>query len=173
MEKSNAQHLMKRYTYFILLLLIISLSLASFYYRIEMGKFLVLNELETGTERVIQVPHGRFEINYIHSVHKTPVEELFYISEDSVLVLYEIRYSSLGIGMPYEAEGGVFSHQGGQFYLTGLHKEFPVISLRASAIPAQTIRVDGQIYSLLKLFTPDNALQISAKQRLMLVRKGS
>lgn len=173
MEKSNAQHLMKRYTYSILLLILITLSLASFYYRIEMRKFLVLYEPETGSEEVLQVPHGRFEINYIHSVHKTPVEEMFYISEDNVLVLYEIRYSSLGIGMPYESEGGVFSNQGGQFHLTGLHKEFPTINLRASAIPAQTIGVDGQMYPLLKLFKPDNALQISAKQKLMLVRKGN
>lgn len=173
MEQSNAQHLMKKYICFIILLIILSLSLASFYYRIEMGKFLVMYEQDTASTKTVQVPQGRFVLSYIHSVHKTPVEEFFYITEDNKLILYEIRYSSLGIGMPYESEGGVFSNQGGQFLLTELHKEFPVINLRASEIPAQTLRVEGKTYPLLTLFQPGNAIRISAKQRLILVRKGS
>jgi len=171
LEKSNAQHLMKRKPYSILLLLlIIFLSLGSLYYRIEMVKNLVLVEQDTGKKITIQLPQSMFQLRYIHSVHRTPVEEMFSITEDDKLVLYEIRYSSLGIGMPYETEGGVFSNQEGQFRLTGLRKEFSVINIRASEITAQTIIVAGQDYPLLDMFQPDSALQISASAKLMLVR---
>jgi len=141
LEQSNAQHLMKRYLYSIFLLITITLSFTGFYYRIDMGKALVLQDLESGSKKVLQVPHGEFIIRYIHSVHKTPVEERFYISADNTLVLYEIRYSSLGVGMPYESEGGIFSNQGGQFRLTGLQKGIPAIYFRTLEISSQTFPV--------------------------------
>lgn len=173
MEQSNAQHLMKRYIYLLLLLVAITLSFAGFYYRIDSGKALVLKAAGSSSEKVLMVPQGSFTIRYIHSVHKTPVEEWFTISADNTLILYEIRYFSLGVGMPYESEGGIFSNHEGQYRLTGLHREFSLISLWASEIPAQTIIIEGQTYPLLKLFKTDQALQISAKDVVRLVRRGS
>lgn len=164
---------MKRLIIFILLLIVIALSLACFYYKIDMENYLVLTEKVSGKKEIIPVPQARFQISYTHSVHKTPVEEFFYIAEDNKMVLYEIRYSSYGVGMPYDFEGGVFSNQDGQFHLTGLQREFPAIDIMASEIPAQVIIVEGRKYHLLTLFQPDKNIHISAAKRLRLVRKGS
>lgn len=163
---------MKKKFLCILLLVTIFLSFGSKYYRIEMVKSLVIVEQDTGKKITVPLPNARFQLGFIHSVHRTPVEELFSITEDDKLVLYEIRYSSLGIGMPYDAEGGVFVNHDGQYRLTGLHKEFSVISLRASEIPAQTISAEGRVYPLLEIFQPDSLLQLSAGGKPMLVRIG-
>jgi len=54
---------------------------------------------------VLPLPHGRFVHRYIHSVHKSAVDEYFEVRL-STLHLYELRYDQTSVGMPSDAEGG-------------------------------------------------------------------
>ena len=45
-----------------------------------------------------------FDIRYTHSVHKTPVQESYYVSESGEIVQYELAYENFAIGMPSNAE---------------------------------------------------------------------
>ena len=63
-------------------------------------KVLVLQDGHGRAEYRIAVPDRVFTLSFIHSVHHTPVHEVYEIDGDNNLVLKELRYSSLGVGIP-------------------------------------------------------------------------
>lgn len=92
---------------------------------------------------VLPLPHGRFVHTYIHSVHKSPVDEYFEV-EGSVLHLYELRYEQTSVGMPSDEEGG-YRLENGRFILT-MDRSFSRIPIMVSPLPGHGIVVDGRFY---------------------------
>lgn len=92
---------------------------------------------------VLYLPHGRFIHRYIHSVHKSPVDEYFEV-RDSTLHLYELRYDQTSVGMPSDAEGG-YRLENGRFILA-MDRSFSRISLMVSPLPGHGIVVDGRFF---------------------------
>jgi hypothetical protein len=90
---------------------------------------------------------GRFDHVFIHSIHLTPVEERFVVEADAKggtdLRLFELRYQSLGVGMPSDAEGG-FRLENGRFILT-MNRVFKKIPVMVSVVPGHGVTV-GQVF---------------------------
>ena len=70
------------------------------------NSYLVLSDTDTGkiyqkfgTDEVVT-----FEIEFIHSVNKTPVADIYTI-EDETIILSATRYRGFGAGVPTELEG--------------------------------------------------------------------
>ncbi|WP_052465407.1 DUF1850 domain-containing protein [Thermotoga profunda] len=75
---------------------------------------------------------GKFILTFVHSVEKTPVYEFYEILGDDTLYLYKTRYSSMGAGLPFQAEGRFETKNG--FFEAEISRRFKEISLRVSPL---------------------------------------
>lgn len=66
---------------------------------------IVVEDMSTEEELFVQeVEYGeRFEVNYIHSVERSPVSEVFEVRGDGIYTM-ESHTESFGAGMPYAGE---------------------------------------------------------------------
>lgn len=133
----------------------------------EKDTVLTIRDVEHKIEKELSVPGKEFTLIYTHSVHKTPVYETFIISKDNRFILKEVRYSSLGVGMPFTDEGGVFTNENGQFVLR-FDRTLQAIPIRVSPIPDHAIQIGNATYPLLAFAKPESLLEIRAKQKLVL-----
>ncbi len=142
---------------------------AAVFLEVRTETVLIVTDREHQRRGTIGLPEQTFTLTYIHSVHLTPVDEVYTVDADQNLMLTETRFSSLGVGMPYTDEGGEFSASGGQFRLTGLSRTSQTLSLLVSDIPQHSIRVGEKNYPLLEFTGPGGALTLQAGQRRRLV----
>lgn len=103
---------------------------------------LLINNREGQRLAVVPVPGGSFDHTYIHSIHQTRVDEFFRI-EGSVLRLYELRFDTLSVGMPSDAEGG-YRLEDGRFVLA-MDRHFEGIPIAVSPIAGHGIDVGGDL----------------------------
>lgn len=143
MQPNTVAHAKKKANgccFFAALLLICGISALFLFQRIpslclydEQGKLL----------KKMPLPDGVFVHHYIHSIHKTPVDEVFRV-ENGVLTLTQVQYDSYGVGMPTD-EGEGFTLQNGRF-IVNLHRTFKQIVLRVSPVPDHGIIIKGILY---------------------------
>lgn len=155
---------MRRHKIFIGAVLIIIIVAALIGHGLKREKILVFIGGQGEKEHVIAVPNRVFTLGYIHSVHHTPVYEVIYICDDNTLALKELRYSSLGVGMPYGYEGGTLENVNGEFVLK-FERKFQSISMMVSPIPEHTVTVDRRDYPLIEFTKPGGPLEIKAADR--------
>lgn len=89
------------------------------------------------------LPDGTFIHHYIHSIHKTPVDEFFTVANGELL-LTQVRYDSYGVGMPTD-EGDSFTLEDGRF-IVNLRRTFTQIDLRVSPVPDHGIMIEDTLY---------------------------
>ena len=85
----------------------------------------------------------RFLIDYIHSSDKTPVQDIFEVSEKGILVLVEERFSWFGAGLEHlrwEKASVVYEKDCTRVLL---HREFPSLRLRVGRIAQHRLTVGG------------------------------
>lgn len=80
-----------------------------------------------------------FSLYYMHSVHKTPVWENFYLDPGDQMVLTSTCYQSLGVGIPFWPGEGELVNDGSRFVLKGLDRHFSEINLIAVPIARQAL----------------------------------
>lgn len=132
---------------------------------------LVLRD-ESGQVRArIVCTDGRFVHRYVHSVHLSDVDEEYGIDPDNTLHLAATRFDTLGVGIPYDAEGG-FSVEGNRFVLK-MNRRFRSLPIRVSPLPGHMIIAGGREYPLTEWFAPEDLVTVEAKHRLRrLFRRG-
>jgi len=155
---------MKRHINIVVILLLIMSGVFFTKYHIVRGKALVISNLEQGSKTIIPTANRAFAVGYLHSVHKTPVMENFFIEDDNSLTLKDVEYSSLGVGMPYTDEGGVFVNDDGRFVLR-FDRTYDVIPIRLSPIPEHSIHVGDECFPLMEFAKPNELIDISATDR--------
>lgn len=66
---------------------------------------IIIEDMNTGEELFSQriEERERFEVSYIHSVERSPVNEIFEVRGDEIYTM-ESHTESFGAGMPYEGE---------------------------------------------------------------------
>ncbi|MGB7998815.1 MAG: DUF1850 domain-containing protein [Anaerobacillus sp.] len=80
---------------------------------------------------------SNFDIRYTHSVHKTPVQESYYVSDSGEIVQYELSYQNFAIGMPSNAaEGERFVQDEDGYKIKDMNRKFPYIDLRTGQVVA-------------------------------------
>ena len=98
-----------------------------------------------GSPAVIPLVDGRFEHVFVHSVHKSPVEERFAVETKEagpVLHLYELRYRSQGVGMPSGAEGGYRLENG--VFILAMDRSFQELPIMVSPVAGHGIVTGGR-----------------------------
>jgi len=103
-----------------------------------------------------------FKSNYIHSVQKTPVTELFKITPMGKIKLYETRYRSYGVGLPFLKTEGNFSQEGDEFVLT-MNREFENIAIRTGVGTEQILSVNEKKLALYQILPAGERVEIFVK----------
>ncbi|MGA4718655.1 DUF1850 domain-containing protein [Fictibacillus nanhaiensis] len=90
---------------------------------------------------------SEFSIEYIHSIHKTPVREIYQVRHEEILQT-EMRFQEFGVGMPSgAAEGEVFAQKGENYILSNMKRTFPSLDIRIGQIIANhTLLLNGNKY---------------------------
>lgn len=132
---------------------------------VEETRSLVVSDAEGRALAEIALPDGRFDHVFTHSFHLTPVRERFRVEPDgkggAVLRLYELRYRSLGVGMPEDAELG-FRLEGGEFVLA-MDRRFERIPLRVSHLEGHGAEIGGRLWPFSAWAAPEKGLILSGR----------
>lgn len=104
---------------------------------------------------------SRFSLSYIHSIHRTPVEELFVINENRQIVLDAMIFESYGVGMPSSLEGNeTFRMADGKMQIEHIDRTLPAFDLRiGQVIAGHKLRLGEQEIPLSKLSKPGSAVR--------------
>lgn len=91
----------------------------------------------------------RYTVRFIHSVARTPVDEIYEIGEDCS-ILRETVYDMMGAGLPAgPGEGQVFSTENGKYRLGGFSLKIPVLTYRIDKVVADhTLLMGKDVFQL-------------------------
>lgn len=113
----------------------------------------------------IALPDGKFDHVFVHSFHLTPVEERFRVERSGLfgarLRLYELRYESLGTGMPDATEGD-YRLEDGKFVL-GMERTFDRVPILVSIVPGHGIAAGGRFHPFTDWVPPRGRVQLEGR----------
>lgn len=89
-----------------------------------------------------------FSLKYLHSVHHTPVKEIFQVSPARELILVATEFSSFGVGTPFLPEEGELTAINGSLLLKGPERSFPELQLRPLAFTEHQLLHRHAVYLL-------------------------
>jgi hypothetical protein len=122
---------------------------------------LVLRDEVGNVKARIECPEGRFVHRYVHSIHRSDVDEEYEIEQDGTLHLTATRFDTLGVGIPYDAGKG-FSQEGGRFVLR-LDRSFRSLPIRVSPLAGHLVIVGDKKYPFTEWFAPEDLVVVEAK----------
>ena len=126
-------------------------------YWLGQQKLLVIRS-DGGDTRAWRMTIGEtWRIQYVHSVQKTPVEEYFLVTSDNKLVLYETRYQSYGVGLPFLATDGVFKQKDDYFELK-LNRIFSQVKFRTGLEAKPEAVIGGRVEPLYQYYQPGSLM---------------
>lgn len=104
---------------------------------------------------------GRFSLTYIHSIHRTPVEEFFVINEKRQIILDATSFESYGVGMPTSLEGQESIQMvDGTLRIEHMNRVLDSFELRIGQVIADhKLLLRGQEIPLSKLSKPGSAVR--------------
>jgi hypothetical protein len=103
--------------------------------------------------------HSGFIHHYIHSIHKTPVDEEFIIS-GSKLELVRVRYDSYGVGMP--SDGGEAFRLEDNRFVVDMHRSFTQIDISVSHLADHGVSIDGSFHPFTAWVPKESSITLKA-----------
>lgn len=82
-------------------------------------------------------PGGRFTVRFLHSWARSPVEEVFAVENDT-LILKDTVYEDFGAGLPHEPErsASVMVVENGKIYVRDIDRPVPHLQMRVGRLVA-------------------------------------
>ena len=115
---------------------------------------LAVYDRETGkTYRTFEVSEGsEFSVEFIHSVNKSPVIDVFVI-RDGKIVADRTIYSAFGAGVQTEIEEGqtLEYDENGNMVVSGFIIVFPEVKYIVGTVSDHILRIEGESISLTEL----------------------
>ena len=152
----------KKFKFFLLSLLIITIIFSLFAFKVKL-----LQLVDFKKDKIIwqqQVKNkDEFNIEYLHSVAKTPVIEFFEIKDGKIL-LTGTEYYSYGAGLPTEAKQGEYILKDDKFIIKNINQILPEILLRVSDYAKHEFNFKEQNYKLHKNLKTETLIEIKIKQ---------
>lgn len=107
-----------------------------------------------------------FYIQYVHSIHKTPIIEKFYVNDQQQIVLEEVIYESYGVGTPSSIEPGQsFKQEDGKYIIGNIQRTFPFFDLSIGQVIANhQLHINDQIIPLSSLASPGDWVRFQSKK---------
>lgn len=145
MSRSNdkkALHIRNAFLYLICLFILVALAILVLLNR---PLKIVIEDMNTEEELFIQdVEDGeRFEVNYIHSVERSPVIEIFEVRGRDIYTM-ESHTESFGAGMPYEGDDVELTD--GKFIIKNINRKVHggTLRIRPSSVFPHHIKIGNQ-----------------------------
>jgi hypothetical protein len=115
-------------------------------------------------ERALSVG-SPFAIRYIHSIHRTPVEEWFHIDSENQIILDRVIYESLGVGNPTTIEEGqTLRLLDGKLIIEGMNRVLGRFVLATGQVIADhRLIIEGEEIPLADLCPPGTSVLIEAR----------
>ena len=112
------------------------------------------------------LPGDTFDIRFIHSVHRTPVEERYIIGDRREIVLTGVVYESYGVGNPSGPEPGQrFRLTDGKYEITGIDRRLPEIRLRiGQKVAGHTLTIGGRTMPFAAWSEPGSAVRLKVER---------
>lgn len=115
---------------------------------------LAVYDRESGkTYRTFEVSEGsEFSVEFIHSVNKSPVIDVFVI-RDGKIVADRTIYSAFGAGVQTEIEEGqtLEYDENGNMVVSGFNIVFPEVKYIVGTVSDHILRIEGESISLTEL----------------------
>ncbi len=136
----------------------------SAFYHLSSPDTLVVRNAETGKLCArYDCPDGtRFEIDYIHSVNKSPVIDVFE-AKDGIITVAEARYYTFGAGMPTEADQPTwkFSYaEDGAIVVTGITYTYDSLNYIVGTVYDHYLTIHGERVNLRELCGKNAKIEI-------------
>jgi len=116
-----------------------------------------------------------FAIEFVHSIHKTPVIEEYYIGDELDLVLDRVAYESYGVGMPSSIEPGqTFKQENGKYIIGNIQRRVKFIDLAIGQVIADhQLNIHDRKVALSHINPPGSWVRIQIKKvSLLTIWKG-
>lgn len=118
------------------------------------GTYLVLRNLQTDQvyARYPVQPGETFSIQFKHSVNKTPVRDVYQITEDGQFHNFRCIYYGFGAGVQTQLEEGeTLSYQDGAMVIDHIQKYMPQLTYSILPISTHVLRVGEEAVNLPEL----------------------
>lgn len=108
----------------------------------------------------------RFAIQFIHSIHKTPVYEEYFIDDQQNIVLDQVTYESYGVGNPSTLEPGqTYEHVNGKYIIGHMNRKLPYFDQAIGQVIANhQLKIKGKWIPLASLNPPGSWVRIQARK---------
>lgn len=102
-----------------------------------------------------------FEIHYIHSIHQSPVVELYELTSSNI-VQQQITYEEFAVGMPSNDEGeGQFVYEDGSYRIKNMNRIFPYLDIRiAQVMPDHGIIIQNRLIPFSLIAKPGSWIRL-------------
>ena len=161
---------MRTHKFTIVILNVIAIVLVSFFFPCPA---LQIREMRSGVNlyRASVKEGDEFTIEFVHSIERTPVREVFRIENDYKIYLVGTVYESFGTGLPTTPdEGAELVLEGGKIRITGMHRKLEPFLVAVSPVPGHVLTVGGEEVALADLAKPGTGLWIRVVREPAVVR---
>lgn len=130
------------------------------------SKQLIITDEETGD--ILYAARVRagdcFSLKYIHSVNKSPVEDVFEIADDNSIVLRKTVFLSFGAGVPTEAEDGqVFDLKDDRVEISNIDRPVSNFLLKVGTVADHTLCIGERQIRLDSLADPMRTVRLEVR----------
>ena len=153
----------KRYRV-VLLVMVLAMSIAFSWY-ISKNEIIIQVKNNNLPVMFVDIPDGRWNLSYTHSVQKTKVEEFFKVQGENEFLLYETRYSSYGVGLPFLASDGKLTILDDGRMQLEMQRKFPVVKVWTGEEAKVKLQTKNETLDLYKIFPVGSLLEISTLPR--------
>jgi len=132
------------------------------------GDVFILEIIHDKNEEIIEKfelkPGDIFELEHTHSAQNAYVNESFSLTKDGKFMLFEMKFTSQGLGLP-DAVGGKFKLKDGKFYWTDINRIIPKLNIRVGNISRIKFKFNNKIYSLIDYVDDTDLVIIKARRK--------
>lgn len=152
----------KKFKFFLLSLLLITIIFSLFAFKVKTLQLIDFKKEEIIWQQQVK-NKDKFNIEYLHSVARTPVIEFFEIKDGKIL-LTGTEYYSYGAGLPTEAGQGEYILKDDKFIIKNINQYLPEILLRISDYAEHEFNFNGENHKLYKNIKTETLIQIKIKE---------
>lgn len=143
-------------------ILILALLITALLFLVKLP-FLILTDGHGNTVIALSIKREKdFSLLYMHSVHKTPVREDFFVDRGNRLVLASTRFQSLGVGIPFLPGEGELLYENGEIILKNIDRSFSEIDIMLTPMAEQALLHRDKRYYFNDYFKPGDIIRMRA-----------
>lgn len=147
-------------------IILISIIILSIFYLPVFKRFTVIEEKTGKVLFYTDISNGDvFSVKYIHSVNKSPIEDVFEIEQNDGIKLIKTVFHSFGAGVPCELEPGqILISKEDRMEITNINKHIDRYLLKVGTVANHTLCIQGREFLLDHLAAPKQTIRLEVRR---------